>query len=153
MIDGKPDVVVIVSSFWDVTDHLVDGDPQAHSVLEPAWRDLTQQRFEQYTQLLLDSGAPRVALVLYPTTDFGWTQADEPADDPVRYSIFHDVERETAAAFPGQASVIDLAGWSDAQGLTDDTEARPDGVHWSEAESTRIAEEWLGNQIIQAALH
>jgi hypothetical protein len=151
--DGKPDIVILISSFWEVTDRRIDGSSPTVSIMDAIWRQHTLDRFRSYTQTLLDDGAPRVAYVLYPRTDYAWGLADEPADDPARYDVFHDIEREAAEPFPGRVSVIDLEAWTDAEGLTTDQQARPDGVHWTEQVSTRIAEDWLGNQLIQAALH
>ena len=150
--EAQPDIVVIISSFWDVTDHRSDLDPIPHSVIDPEYRDEMLSVYTQYTQLLLDTGAPRVALVLYPATDYEWEAEDEPADDPERFVALHAIERSAAAQQPGRASVIDLAAWSDDQGLTEDRDARPDGVHWTPEQSTAIATEWLGNEIVQAAL-
>jgi peptidoglycan/LPS O-acetylase OafA/YrhL len=150
---AQPDVVVVVSSFWDITDHRWPGDPTARSPLDPVYRERAVQRFTQYNQALLDAGAPRVAWILFPRTNESWDAIAETSDDPARHVAFHEIERDAAAKFPGRVSTIDLSSWSDQQGLTDDHAARPDGVHWTPDMSKLIAEEWLGNQVIQAALH
>ncbi len=150
---GRPDIVVVVSSFWDNTDHRWPGDPTALSPLDSVYRERALPRFEAYNQLLLDSGAPRVAWVLYPPTDESWDAVDETSDDPARYVAFDALTRDAAAPFPGRVSTIDLSAWVDEQGLTNDHDARPDGVHFSESQSRTIVDTFLANAIIQAALH
>jgi len=127
--DGQPDIVLIVSSFWDNTDHRWPDDPTARSTLDRAYQERARKRFTQYNQTLLEAGAPRIAWVLYPATDESWDAVDETSDDPARHAAYHELERQAATPFPGKVSTIDLAEWSDEQGLTDDHAARPDGVH------------------------
>ena len=153
IVEGKPDIVVVVSSFWDNTDHRWPADPTALSPLDAVYRERALPRFEEYNKLLLDSGAPRVTWVLYPPTDESWDAIAETSDDPARYVAFDELIRDAVAPFPAQVSTIDLAAWVDGQGLTDDRDARPDGVHFSVSESRRIVDTYLANAIIQAALH
>ena len=52
----------------------------------------------------------------------------------------------------GRVVVVDLPAWLHEQGLDVDQAARPDGVHWSPEVSWRIADEFLGEQLVRAAL-
>ncbi len=151
--DGAPDIVVVISSFWEVTDHRLEGDPTPRSILDPTYHEAMLTRFTAYNQALLDAGAPRVVWVLHPQTDYAWDLASEPADDPARYAAFYEIQRIAGAAYPTQVSTIDFASWSEDRGLTTDQSARLDGVHWTPEVATMIAEDWLGNEIVQAALH
>jgi peptidoglycan/LPS O-acetylase OafA/YrhL len=151
--DAQPDVVVVVSAFWDNSDHRWPPDDTPLSPLDPEFRRRALERFSAYTQTLLDAGAPKVAWVLYPATDDGWGDRDETSDDPARYEASYEVQREAAARFPGRAVVVDFAAWSDAQGLTASHDARPDGVHWSEGMSRKVVDDYLADALIQAALH
>ena len=56
-----------------------------------------------------------------------------------------------AEASGGRVVVVDLPAWLHEQGLDVDQAARPDGVHWSPEASLRIADEYLGEQLIRAA--
>lgn len=150
--DGQPDIVVVVTSFWDNTDHRWPDDPTPRSALDPVYRERALKRFTAYNQTLLDAGAPRVVWALYPVTNDEWGAVKQSSDGPARYVAFHEIEREAAAPFPARVGIIDLAAWSDQQGLTDNHAARPDGVHWSADVSRLVVEEFLGNAIIQAAL-
>jgi hypothetical protein len=59
---------------------------------------------------------------------------------------------EAQAATDGRVHVVDLAGWVATTGLDTDRDARPDGVHWAPDASTRIATDYLGEQILRAVL-
>jgi peptidoglycan/LPS O-acetylase OafA/YrhL len=151
--DGGFDIVVVISSFWEVTDHRLAPDQPPMSIADAAYRDQMLWRYTAYNQTLIDAGAPRIAWVFHPETDYAWDLADEPADDPARYTAFYDVQQRAADPFPGVVSTVDFAAWSDARGLTTDHAARLDGVHWTPEVATAIAEQWLGNEIVQRALH
>jgi hypothetical protein len=66
----------------------------------------------------------------------------------VLYAAMDDI----AEAHPGRVTVVDLPAWLDEQQLTTDREARPDGVHWSPEASALIARDFLGEQLLRAAL-
>ena len=53
---------------------------------------------------------------------------------------------------PLSTYVVDLPTWLATQGLDVDQAARPDGVHWSPEASTRIARDYLGEQLVRSAL-
>ena len=59
---------------------------------------------------------------------------------------------EVAAAYPSTVHIVDLASWFTEQGLDDDREIRPDGVHLEPVAATSIVERFLGDQLIDAAL-
>ncbi|MEO6123264.1 MAG: acyltransferase family protein [Ilumatobacteraceae bacterium] len=150
---GQPDIVVVILSFWEVTDHRLGPDQAATSILDPDYRARMLFRYTAYNQGLIDTGVPRVTWVLYPETDYGWGADNEEGDDPARYDALDDVTREAAAPYPGVVSTIDFRTWSARLGLTDDQSARLDGVHFTPDAATRVANDFLGNAIIQAALH
>jgi hypothetical protein len=57
-----------------------------------------------------------------------------------------------AESSEGRVVVVDLPMWLREQGLDVDQGARPDGVHWSSEASLRIADDYLGEQLVRAAL-
>lgn len=150
--DGQPDIVVVIVSFWEVTDHRLGSDQPVFSILDPDYRARMLSRYTDYNHQLLDAGVPRIAWVLYPDTDYAWGFGDENGDDPTRYDALGEVMREAAAPYHGLVSLIDLRTWSQGQGLTQDQSARLDGVHFTPDASTRVAQDFLGDAIIQAAL-
>jgi hypothetical protein len=48
--------------------------------------------------------------------------------------------------------VVDLVGWLGEVGLDTDRDARPDGVHWSPEAATLVATDFLGAELVRAAL-
>ena len=59
--------------------------------------------------------------------------------------------RGIEADFPSLRT-LPLATWHTAAGLDTDKEIRPDGVHWTPDVSRSISEDYLGEQIVRAAL-
>ena len=60
--------------------------------------------------------------------------------------------RALAEADPERVAVADLQWWIDEAGVAEDRDFRPDGVHLSEAASQRLAAEWLGPVLVDAAV-
>jgi hypothetical protein len=48
--------------------------------------------------------------------------------------------------------VVDLAGWLDQAGLTDDRDIRPDGVHFDPDAAHTVAAQFLGERLVRIAL-
>ena len=59
---------------------------------------------------------------------------------------------EIAASHPGDVYVVDLLEYFDEVGYTDDVDLRPDGVHVTPEAAETIAADFLGEQMIRAAL-
>ena len=47
---------------------------------------------------------------------------------------------------------VDLRAWMEASGLADDQDLRPDGIHFTPDAATQVASDWLGPQLVAAAL-
>ena len=60
--------------------------------------------------------------------------------------------QEIAASHPATVRVIDLASWYSGNELDNDHDARPDGIHLAPDVATSIADRFLGDQLIAAAL-
>ena len=71
--------------------------------------------------------------------------------DPARYEVVADVVTGLEAEFP-QLRTLPFATWHATEGLDDDKEIRPDGVHWTPDVSRLISENYLGEQVVRAAL-
>ena len=48
--------------------------------------------------------------------------------------------------------VVELADWVAAEGLADDRDVRPDGVHFTLDAATEITRTYLGPELIRSAL-
>ncbi len=149
--DLTPDVVVLMTTSWDVLDHRWQPDEQL-TPLDPAFRDHIEFDFTRVTNALLDAGAGRVAWIVEPVPNVFWWSSGQSQEDPRRHDVLAATMQSLAAAQPDRVSVIDLAGWADTEGLLDDHDVRPDGIHWSTDAAADIARRFLGEAVLRAAL-
>jgi hypothetical protein len=50
-----------------------------------------------------------------------------------------------------EVTAVDLAGWADAAGVTDDVDWRPDGTHLTKRTAREVVDRWLGPMLIDLA--
>ena len=103
-------------------------------------------------QRLTAGGAPKVVWVREPIPNVYWWSSGQAQEDPARHAEIYAAMDAAAESGGGRVVVVDLPAWLREQGLDTDQDARPDGVHWSPEASLRIADEYLGEQLIRAAL-
>ncbi len=147
----QPDVVTVMTSTWDIIDQRWDGG----ELLTPSDPEYRARLVTAYTQLVDDlvaAGAARVAFVREPVPNVWWNNSSEGESDPLRHQVLAEVYQEIAAAHPATVRVIDLASWYSGNELDADRDARPDGVHLAPDVATSIADRFLGQQLIAAAL-
>ena len=145
-----PDVVVLMVTPWDVIDHRFDGtsastpfDPEFETELASAYRSIVDD--------LVDAGVPSIVWVEPPTPNPLWMSREDAQADPARYEVVEGVVTDIGADVP-QLRILPFAAWHAAEGLDDDKEIRPDGVHWTPDVSRLISENYLGEQVVRAAL-
>ncbi|MEX2627676.1 MAG: SGNH/GDSL hydrolase family protein, partial [Ilumatobacteraceae bacterium] len=148
---ASPDVVMLKTTSWDVLDHRWEPGEQ-FSPLDPELRAAIERDFATVTDRLLDEGVGTVAWVMQPVPNPLWLDLGQTQSEPERHQVLYATMRELAAERPGRVEVVDLAGWLDATGYATDADLRPDGVHWTPEASTRLADEYLGEQLVRVAL-
>lgn len=147
----RPDVVMVLTTVWDVLDRsLTDGGP-ALSPTDPELGAAMKASLGAFTDELLALGVPRVAWILEPVPLPTATAADDQQADPARHAVLHGIIESIAAERPA-VRVVDLDGWVGDAPFGADPAARPDSVHWTTDVATRIADEFLGPALVQAAL-
>jgi hypothetical protein len=146
----QPDVVMLHTTSWDVLDRRWSGT--ALTPLDAEFSDRIGLDFASITERLLEAGAGHVVWVREPVPNVFWWGSGQTQEDPARHQVLYDAMDRIAAASAGNVSVIDLPAWLAARGLDLDREARPDGVHWSPGASARIAREFLGEELVRAAV-
>ena len=147
----RPDVVVVMTSTWDLVDRQWAGGER----LAPADAEFRARLVEAYTALvdeLVASGAARVVFVREPVPDVWWTGATTGEADPARHAVLASVHDEIARVRPDTVRVVDLATWFTAAGLDDVEAARPDGIHLAPEASANVVEQFLGDELLRAAL-
>lgn len=149
--ETTPDVVLMVTTSWDVLDHRWDdGDG-----LEYDSTDMRKRLFDDFravTDDVLAAGAGSVVWVEAPIPNPLWFSRGTAQEQPARHAVLHDVMREIASQRPGDVYVTDLIGYFDDAEITSDVDTRPDGVHVTPEASQDIATNFLGEQMIRAAL-
>lgn len=147
----RPDLVMVLTTVWDVLDRsLTEGGP-ALSPTDPELEAAMLTSLSTFTDAIIAEGVPRVAWIREPVPLPTLTAADDQQADPARHAVLHRVIDDIAAARP-QVRVVDLAAWIDASPFAADTSARPDSVHWTTPVATDIADQFLGQALLRAAL-
>jgi peptidoglycan/LPS O-acetylase OafA/YrhL len=146
-----PDVVMLLTTSWDVLDRRWSPD-ESLSPVDPVYAQRIHDDFTIITQRLLDAGAAHVVWVREPIPNIFWWSSGQTQEDPARHEILYSAMDDIAAAYEGRVTVVDLPAWLEGEQLTTDQSARPDGVHWSPDASARIAREFLGERLLRAAL-
>ncbi len=153
--DLQPDVVMMMTTSWDVLDRRWPGDAPL-ATLTPLDQNYALRLFADFTDItdrLLAAGAAHVVWVREPVPQplwgFGGPQVQS---DPARHRVIADTIDAVVAAHDGSVSVVDLPTWLASSGLLNDHDARPDGVHWTPKAAARIAREFLGERLLRAAL-
>lgn len=149
--EAAPDVVMMITTSWDVLDHRWDGG-DGFATETDEMRNRLRTDFGQVTNELLAAGAGSVVWVKAPIPNPLWFSRGTAQEQPARHAVLHEVMDELAAARPGEVYVVDLLGHFDDVGIATDVDTRPDGVHVSPEASLALAEGFLGEQMLRAAL-
>ncbi|HYN32005.1 MAG TPA: acyltransferase family protein [Ilumatobacteraceae bacterium] len=147
----QPDVVTVMTPMWDLIDQRWEGG----ELLSPSDPEYRARLVTAYTQLvddLIAAGAARVAFVRGPVPNVWWNDVVDGESDPRRHEVLADVWEEVAASHPATVRIIDLATWFSDNDLDADRDARPDGIHLAPEAATSITDQFLGEQLIAAAL-
>ena len=147
--EARPDVVMMMTTSFDVLDHRYDDGDGADPA---AMRDRIAADFARVTDEALFNGAGAVAWIEAPLPNPLWFSRGSDQEQPDRHAVLHSVMEELAAERPGSVHVIDLRAHFDEAGLSDDREVRPDGVHVTPDAATDIVASYLGEQLVRAAL-
>jgi hypothetical protein len=147
----QPDVVMLMVTTWDVVDHRWD-DGRELTPLDPEFQQRLGDDYGAVTVELLELGAGSIAWVAPPVPNVWWGGEGTGQQDPARHAVVRDVIERLAASNPADVGVVDLAGWLDEAGLTDDHDVRPDGVHFDPEAALSVAEQFLGERLVRIAL-
>lgn len=149
--EASPDVVLMVTTSWDVLDHRWD-DGAGFATESDEMRERLRADFGRVTDEVLAAGAGSVAWVKAPLPNPLWFSRGTAQEQPARHAVLHEVMDELAAERPGDVYVIDLVAYFDEAGITTDVDTRPDGVHVTPEAAQVLAENFLGEQMLRAAL-
>ena len=149
--DADADVVLMITTSWDVLDRRWDDGEGAPTTSDELMARLTFD-FTRVTDEMLAAGAGSVLWVKAPLPNPLWFSRGTAQEQPERHAVLHQVMDGLAASRPGQVYVTDLLGYFDEAALTTDVDTRPDGVHVTPEAATEIVDDYLGEQLIRSAL-
>ncbi len=151
VIATQPDVVMLMTTSWDVLDRRwPETGAAVLGPLDAPFATRLTTDFDAIARRLLEAGASGVVWVRQPVPDVFWSPETQVQEDPARHAALY-AAMDAAAERPG-VHVVDLPAWLAETGLDVDQEARPDGVHWSPEASARVATDFLGEQLLRLAL-
>ncbi|MEZ5208294.1 MAG: acyltransferase family protein [Acidimicrobiales bacterium] len=151
----RPDVVLVSTGFWDVTDRKLPGDDTWRAPGDQAYDDYLRREFGAAADALHATGVP-VVWMTYPAIDLGRDQdpnPDWPVDDPGRMERQNELIREVAADRPWMTVAALEAYADDLPDGAFDPDARPDGIHFTAAAAEVAIDEWLGAILVDAMRH
>ena len=146
-----PDVVVLMTTTWDVADRRVEAGGPVLSSADPAAEAQIQESFQRLTDRLLGLGVSRVVWIHEAIPIVGMISPLDRQGDAARHESLWGIMDELAAANPA-VRVADLATWTNTNGIGDDVPSRPDAIHWTPEAALLIADEYLGPLLVREAL-
>jgi lysophospholipase L1-like esterase len=146
----EPDVVMLMVTSWDLVDHRWDG--VEYTPLDEEFERRLLGAYAAIQNQMLDLGAGSVAWVKAPIPNVLWRDQGTGQEDPARHDVIRQIMDGLEQVDPERVDVVDLAAWMDETNLDDDRDVRPDGVHFEPTASVRIAEEFLGEELVRAAI-
>jgi hypothetical protein len=150
VIAGHPDVVMVMSTTWDVVDRqLTAGGPMV-GPSDAAQNERLASAFAAYTKLFLDAGVRHVVWVREPVPNPAVAGAQPQTERP-RHEALYAIMASLAASDP-RVTVADLDGWLTAHSMVDSTAVRPDGIHIMPPYSQQVSAEFLGPLLVRTAL-
>ena len=148
---AKPDVVAVMVTTWD----LVGRRWTTEELLSPVDAEFRARLADAYTALvdqLRFTGAPKIVFVREPVPDVWWLPVVQDEDEPERHQVLYDVYAALEADHPDVVEVVAFDEWFTDQGFDRDEAVRPDGVHLDTPYAQQIVADYLGEQLIRAAL-
>ena len=146
----QPDIVLLSSSTWEVVDRRFPGDSRFRRIGDPAVDRYVLSEFLSAIDLLASTGARVEVLTqahINPGLDQGFSNL--PESDPARIDRLNQILAEAVSLRPSIATLIDLGSWLAEQPGGDlNTEARPDGLHYTD-EYSRVISNWLAPEVLR----
>ncbi len=145
-----PDVVVVMSTMWDLLSRRLSVDGLVLPPTDAAVEEAITASLGDFTDSLFAAGAPRVVWLKAPAPLASLQGTEQVQAEPGRQSALRRAIESVGFSRPW-VHVVDFAAWVATQPLGSDHSARADGVHWSSDASLLIATEYLGPLIVELA--
>ena len=146
----QPDVVMVMSSVWDLQDRRLTKDGPLLSPTDPSVAALMAESLGQFTDSLSAAGAPRIFWLKSPSPLPSLTGGEDITRQPERHTALRGAIDSVGFSRPS-VKVVDFAAWLAAQPIAEDRAARLDGVHFTNEAALLIASDFLGPALVRAA--
>ena len=144
----KPDLAMVFSQ-WELFDRKMPDDTEWRHVGDPEFDAWVESEFVAATDLLASQGA----LVVWMTVPYFGDALDEQltasqkvGHEPARIDRLNEIIAAVVRQRPDTARLIDLAGYVNPR--VNDTALRSDGEHFDFDGEDRIADDFLGPEIV-----
>ena len=155
ILSQSPHVAVVSFGPWEVCDRRLAGDGPWMHLGDPMVDQAMQAELLEAVDLLSARGALVVWLthpvieVRDPETGAAPVPA-YPESSPARMARFNELVRELEALRPGKVVVLDVAGYlRNSSGGELDPLYRPDGTHLDAEGSLRLANDFIGPEVLR----
>lgn len=146
--EKRPDIVLLSSSMWQVVDRQLPGDNTYRHLGDEVLDRYVLAEFVAAVDVLAADGATVVILTgsyVESGRERGFTGL--PESDHARMDRLNEILEEVHELRPDVTEMVDLQAFlRDQDGGELSPSSRPDGIHFSDEMSRRIAE-WLGPQL------
>ncbi len=144
-------LIVVQFGPWDIEPQRIPGQTVWRTPGDPVYDAWLQQQMLAAVDALTSSGAK----VVWLTAPVVGTQARASGESdltdlvqPARTAAFNALVERLPALRPGKVGVVDLATWMADK--TNDTQLRPDGVHFTEGTARQVSSEYLAAAVMDA---
>ena len=146
-----PDVVMLMTTIRDVEPRIFDEAEGALTPVDHAYLTRALPDYLAIENLILDNSTAHVAWIRPPAINPYWTDRVQPSMDPDAHAAIEHVMATVTAVHPDRVTVIDLRAWFEQEGLDDDHDYRPDGIHEGPVGALDLARRFLGPQLVAEA--
>ena len=146
----QPDVVALMVSVVDVADRQWAVSEGPLEPTDPRYAARLASSYRRTVLELLDLGVANIAIIA-PPRSVGFV-SDGVMFTADRWEALHAALDLVALEFGPKVAVVDLAGWADAAGVTEDVDWRPDGTHLTARSAREVVDRWLAPILVDQAV-
>ncbi len=146
----RPDAVVVSISVSDTWRRSWDDGHHYLDATDPAYSARIRSAYQDFFTTAIADGAAHVVWLRPPVSAI-YNSAGKGTDPSFingGQQVIEDAVRSLAFEHPEVIDVLDYRSWLEQSKILDDPGARPDDMHLTVAAATRVADEWLGPELV-----
>jgi peptidoglycan/LPS O-acetylase OafA/YrhL len=149
---GAVDLAVVLVTLPDATFRVWDDEEGAIPAIDERFIERRVSDYLAFADRLRAAGVPRIAWVIPAAPTSYWVGNRDPAKNRHWVEEFGGALRSIAAERPQESRLVDFASWLEEREAGGDRSWRTDGLHLDPPAASRVMEEYLGNELLRAAL-